>query len=134
MRQINKIIIHCTDTPDYNKDGTERNHTVADIDLWHKEKGWSGIGYHYLIDRKGESFNGRPEHKQGAHCSGHNKDSIGVVLVGRSDFNDLQFAELRALVNNLCFKYDLTFADVYGHYEFSNKTCPNFDVRLMFPV
>ena len=30
------------------------------IDKWHKERGWSGIGYHYVIKRDGQIELGRP--------------------------------------------------------------------------
>ncbi len=48
MRKIDKIIIHCSATPEF------REVTKADIYNWHvKENGWSDIGYHFLIDLKG---------------------------------------------------------------------------------
>lgn len=43
MRKITSIIIHCADTPN----GKEFH--AADIDRWHKERGWQGIGYHWVI-------------------------------------------------------------------------------------
>ena len=43
MRTVDKIIIHCTATPE------GRPVTIADVDKWHKERGFVGIGYHYLI-------------------------------------------------------------------------------------
>ena len=40
MREIKKIIIHCSDSEFGD---------AALIDKWHKERGWTGIGYHYVI-------------------------------------------------------------------------------------
>ena len=72
MRHINEIIIHCSATPE------GRDYTVADIDRWHKARGWRGIGYHYVIYRDGSVHAGRPVEQIGAHCTGHNANSIGI--------------------------------------------------------
>lgn len=70
---------------------------AAEVDKWHKENGWSGIGYHRLIlngkrratdpydsARDGRIEKGRPDDKQGAHClaKGMNKCTFGVCCVG----------------------------------------------------
>ena len=53
MRKIKEIIIHCSAT----KEG--RNFTVADIDRWHRERGFFCIGYHFVIYRDGSIHVGR---------------------------------------------------------------------------
>ena len=65
MRTINEIIIHCSATPE------GRNVTTADIEAWHKQRGFSEIGYHYVIYLDGSVHIGRNESKVGAHCLGH---------------------------------------------------------------
>ena len=45
MRQINYIIIHCSAT----KAGSDFH--AKDIDKWHKEWGWDGIGYHKVVTK-----------------------------------------------------------------------------------
>lgn len=60
-------------------------HTVYDIHRWHQDKGWAGIGYHYFIDKKGDIYEGRPHHTEGAHARGYNTESIGICFEG--DFN-----------------------------------------------
>lgn len=118
---ITKIVIHCSDTPDGRPD------TAADIHRWHKEKGWDGIGYHYVIEVGGNTENGRPEYWTGAHASGHNTNSIGICLIGRGGYDDDQWFSLECLIHNLILKYPE--AKVLGHNEISSKTCPNFDVQ-----
>ena len=76
MRKINEIIVHCTATAE------GKDFKAADIDRWHKAKGWNGIGYHHVVDLDGTVEPGRPESEVGAHCLKHNKNSIGVVYVG----------------------------------------------------
>ena len=130
MRAINKIIIHCSATPE------GRDYTVADIDRWHKQRGWNGIGYHYVIYRDGSVRTGRPVEQIGAHCTGHNSNSIGICYIGglaadnktpKDTRTPAQIKALRDLVGKLKKKYPGTH--VHGHNEFANKACPCFDVK-----
>ena len=118
---INKIVIHCSDSPNGRED------TAEDIHRWHKERKWDGIGYHYVIERKGKLANGRPEYWQGAHASGHNKNSLGVCLIGTDKFTIEQWSILENLVRKLLIKYPSS--KIIGHNEVSDKTCPGFDVQ-----
>jgi len=79
MRDINKIIVHCTATPEFRKV------SVEEIDRWHKDRGWSQIGYHYVVQLDGTINQGRPITITGAHVKGHNKGSIGITYVGGCD-------------------------------------------------
>ena len=54
MRRIDKIILHCSATPE------GRNVTVEDIRAWHIERGFRTIGYHYVIYLDGSVHAGRP--------------------------------------------------------------------------
>jgi len=122
MRDIKKIIIHCADTPN----GRETH--ASDIDRWHKERGWRCIGYHFVIALDGAVENGRPVSEEGAHCYGHNADSIGICMIGCDRFTAAQWASLYHLIANLMSQFP--DASVHGHYEFSRaKSCPNFDVH-----
>lgn len=130
MREINEIIIHCAATPE------GRNFTVADIDQWHKQRGWRGIGYHFVIYIDGSVHKGRPVEEVGAHCLNHNAHSIGVCYIGgctadgkrpKDTRTPAQKAALRRLVGELRKQYPQ--ARVHGHCEFANKACPAFDVK-----
>ena len=76
-----KVIIHCSATPN------GRNDQAEDIHRWHKEKGWDGIGYHYVITVDGKLQAGRPEYWTGSHAYGHNTGSIGVCMIGTDEYN-----------------------------------------------
>ena len=68
----------------------------------------------------------------GAHCRGHNKDSIGICLIGVRHFTGNQLYE--SLPGLLYVLRDLTGLgpeNVFGHYQFSDKTCPNIDIDLI---
>ena len=118
---MKEIIIHCSATPN------GRHHTAEDIHRWHLERGWDGIGYHYVITVKGQLQRGRPEYWQGSHARGHNEDSIGICMIGTDEFNLDQWSILENLVRKLIIKYPE--AKVMGHNEVSDKKCPGFDVQ-----
>lgn len=128
MREINKIVVHCTDSDDSMDIGAK------EIRRWHTDppprgNGWSDIGYHYIIRRDGRLERGRQDNVKGAHVRGHNSDSIGVVWVGRRVASTEQLICLYGLLRGLMAKYDLQVFDIYGHTELdSGKTCPNLDM------
>lgn len=129
MRRIDEIIIHCTAT----KEGVDVD--AKTIDKWHKQRGWKGIGYHYVIKLDGTVEKGRNDEEVGAHCTNHNAHSIGIVYVGGLDNNgkpkdtrtDAQKESMWNLLRILLIKYPT--ANVHGHNEFANKACPCFDVQ-----
>ena len=117
---IDKIVIHCSASPNGRAD------TAADIHQWHKEKGWDGIGYHYVIEADKVSV-GRPEYWQGAHAYGHNDNSLGICLIGTDVFSAKQWHMLENLVRELSIRYP--DVQIMGHNEVSSKACPGFDVQ-----
>lgn len=134
MREINSLIIHCSATPE------GRDFTVEDIDRCHRQRGFRCIGYHYVIYRDGSIHPGRPVAREGAHCLGHNADSIGICYIGGVDAAGkpkdtrtlLQKKALTLLVSDLCRQYNILRINVYGHNEFAAKSCPCFDVKKEF--
>lgn len=154
-QDIDAIVIHCSAT----REGVDVR--ASDIDKWHKERGWSMIGYNYVIDLDGTVEIGRPLSMSGAHCAdkgfsgkSYNLHSIGICYVGGLDKNghskdtrtDAQKLSMHKLVMELIEKYHIT--DVLGHRDASPdkngdgvitknewvKTCPCFDVRSEFPI
>ena len=76
-RIITDIVIHCTASP------IDRDYTAADIRRMHvRDRGWADIGYHYVVRLDGTIESGRDIDIIGAHVSGHNAHSIGIVYVG----------------------------------------------------
>lgn len=129
MRKINKIIIHCSATKEGNKI------SAATIDRWHKDRGWSGIGYHYVVSLNGNIEYGRPIDKQGAHVKNHNKGSIGICYIGGLDDylnpKDTRTQEQKESLLDLIktLKRLNPGASVHGHNEFAAKACPCFNVE-----
>lgn len=134
-RRINKIILHCSATPE------GKDYTVAQIRQWHLARKFFDVGYHYVIYRDGSVHRGRPENQVGAHTTGYNSYSIGICYIGgcaatknaNGDYppkdtrTPAQRAALVRLVAEMRKKYP--GATVHGHNEFANKACPSFNVQ-----
>lgn len=127
-RHINEIIVHCSATAE------GKDFTVSDIKKWHLARGFSDIGYHYVIYRDGSINKGRDESKIGAHCTGHNSNSIGVCYIGgcasdgktpKDTRTTEQKQSLVKLLKELKTKYPQ--ASIHSHKDFTNKACPSFD-------
>ena len=131
MRKISEIILHCSAT----REG--KAFTVSDIDRWHRERGWKGCGYHYVITLDGKVEQGRPEQVVGAHCTGRNSESIGVCYIGGCDMvgksKDTRTPEQKramvTLVRQLMQTHGIGIEDVRCHNEFSSKACPSFSIE-----
>ena len=124
---VRLLIIHCSATlPDQRV-------TVQNIDRWHRQRGFDGIGYHFYITVDGTIWTGRPLNQVGAHCKGYNAHSIGICYEGGLDEDGrpkdtrtlMQKAALVALINKLREFYPN--ADVVGHNDLDlSKACPCF--------
>ena len=127
-RTINEIIIHCSATPE------GKDFTIEDIRRWHKQSGYSDIGYHYVVYRNGSVNDGRNVDVAGAHCKNHNSRSIGVCYIGgcaedgktpKDTRTEKQKESLLTLLKELRMLYPK--ASIHGHRDFANKACPSFD-------
>lgn len=131
MRQIESIVVHCSAT------SGGKPFRAVDIDKWHRQKGWDGIGYHYVIPLDGSIEPGRELEKAGAHVEGHNAKTIGICLIGgiggdgkpANTFNDRQMDALELVLRGLRGRWPA--ANILGHRDFPKvaKACPSFDVR-----
>lgn len=143
MRNIDSIIVHCSAT----KAGLD--FTATDIDRWHRERGFNGIGYHYVIRLDGKLEKGRDVTLAGAHCKGWNERSVGICYIGGLDENgrpadtrtNAQKRVLYQIIIDLQREYNIlqvlghrdTSPDLNGDgviepYEYV-KACPCFDVK-----
>lgn len=107
MRTINRIFLH---TAAHGTATQNHDTTVQQIDAWHRERGWSGIGYHFVIRLDGSVNNGRSEDKTGAHVAGFNTGTMGICMSGHGDhhaWTSAQHAALMDLLTNLLKKYGL---------------------------
>ena len=155
MKTIDAIVIHCSATR------AGQDVRAADIDKWHKERGFACIGYNFVIDLDGKVEVGRPLSRDGAHCNtagtsgkSYNKHSIGICYIGGLDKNgnpaDTRTMEQKLSLYNLVYKLmdQYPIVEVIGHRDASPdknkdgkitpnewiKQCPCFDVRAEYPI
>ena len=128
MRKINEIIVHCSATPE------GKDYTVEQIASWHRQRNFRMIGYHFILYRDGTCHVGRPLSMMGAHCKGHNAQSIGICYIGGVTTDgltpkDTRTEEQRKALALLLRVLHAQFpkATLHGHREFANKACPSFD-------
>jgi N-acetylmuramoyl-L-alanine amidase len=105
-----------------------------------KDRGWSGIGYHYFIEQSGDVFEGRADVDRdyiGAHVAGYNSVSVGICLDGNYDTQvpteknlDI-LAQVTAMMLN---RYKLEVSAIRYHSDLADKSCPgkNFPSRADF--
>lgn len=84
--------------------------------------GAGDLAYHFVIDRRGVVWEGRPLCYQGAHAGNSlaNRGNVGVCLLGNFNVqnpNSDQTRALRDLLNKLMARYRLAGSDVYTHRE-----------------
>ena len=129
-KSTNFIVVHCAATSPSMDIGAK------EIDRWHRQRGWLGIGYHFVIRRNGTVEEGRHIDKAGAHAVNYNNKSVGVCLVGgvkedkktpEANFTNEQYKALVALLKRLKEKYPS--AKIIGHNEIAAKACPSFNVQ-----
>lgn len=131
LKDVQFITLHCSATRPSQIAG------VKEIRAWHKKKGWSDIGYHFVVRRDGTVEKGRPVSQTGAHVQGHNRNNIGICLEGGIDdqfqpannFTREQWRALKPLVADL--KARAPKAKILGHRDFPGvaKACPCFDAK-----
>jgi len=132
MRKITSIVVHHSASPEYTSRET--------IERWHKDRGFSQIGYHYYICRVPHygphTTIGRPVEIMGAHAKGSNDGSIGICLAG--DYTKGEPAEdmwkhLLTICRLMMQRYDLTVDDIYGHGQVGSTAtaCPGYSVEKL---
>lgn len=135
MKNWQGIVIHCSDSSFGD---------VKTVDAWHKERGYSEIGYHFVITNgkanpkvpylralDGQICAARSLTRSGAHAKNYNSEYIGICLIGVDKFTAYQMAALQLLVKELVNEFNIELENILGHYQCSTangKTCPNFDV------
>lgn len=133
-RPIDEIVLHCAATPE------GKDFLVGDIRAWHRQRGFSDVGYHYVVYRDGRIVEGRPIGQIGAHCadSGKNRGTIGVCYIGGVAADgktpkDTRTPEQRSSLLWLCEQLAARHRGIVritGHNQYAKKACPSFDVRL----
>lgn len=99
--------------------------SVEDVNSWHLERGWAGIGYHYYVRKDGTIWRGRPEWALGAHAVGHNDKSIGICCEGAYMTETMPAAQLSALkdlIRDIMSRYGNL--KLLRHKDVNETDCP----------
>lgn len=99
--------------------------SVEEVNRWHLERGWTGIGYHFYIRKDGKVYRGRPEWAVGAHAQGHNSRAIGICVEGSYMTETMPQAQLDALkdlIRTEMRKYP--GAKLLRHKDVNSTDCP----------
>lgn len=132
--KISKLVVHHS----ASKAATTKK---ADLERWHKERGFSQIGYHKVIEANGGIVEGRPELTQGAHAQGANMGSLGVCVVGNFETESPAQAQIASLVKVLtewCKTHKLNSTKIYGHFNVPGGTtetsCPGKNLKSQLSI
>ena len=131
---VTKLVVHHSDS----KAATTKK---SNIESWHKQRGFTQIGYHKVVEGDGKIVDGRPESSQGAHAKGANLETLGVCVVGEFETempSQKQIDSLVKVLTDWCKKYKLNSTSIYGHYNVPGGTtdtsCPGKNMKLKLSV
>ena len=118
-----RIVIHHTGNP------TDDDLSAEQLHCSHKNLGWAGVGYHFIVRKDGTVELGRPVDCVGAHAEGFNYCSIGIHVCGNFDMAEPTEAQINALpmlLADICDAYGLIAAAdiVVGHKDLMATACP----------
>lgn len=137
MRDIKYIIIHWEGSPRLTCEKMASQAYVDSIRRFHiYEKDYNDIGYHYLVDCKGNLYKGRNESISGAHTLGYNYHSIGICMLYSVNDRSVTKESLNTLVSkitDLCKKYNIkpSTYNIFGHSDVFPTMCPGIVHELL---
>lgn len=127
-RRVNRLVFHCT--------ATQPTATVTSIQKYWKEKlGWRSPGYHIIVKPDGSWTQLSDFNDPTNGVAGINSTSIHISYIGgidtRGRASDSRTQEQKDIFESvyLSFKEKMPTLTFHGHYEFSNKACPSFNVK-----
>jgi len=117
---LHTIIVHHT--------AARWRHDPRQVQQWHMTRfGFADVGYHFLIGLWGEVYEGRSLEVRGAHTTGFNTGSIGIVLMGNFEWwppTAVQLLSLQALTTALTKTYSLTHLAGHRDFQPGETVCP----------
>lgn len=131
--ETDMIVIHHTG------DEVDDDLSAEQIHQIHLDRGWSGIGYHFVIRKNGEMEIGRPLDCIGSHAYGENAHTVGIHVCGNFEIAEPtseQIESLAVLLNYLTDKFSLanTSRFIVGHLNLMATACPGTNLYKQLPV
>jgi hypothetical protein len=147
--RVRYAIVHHTATANTYTEA-EAPAVVRGIYYFHTHtNGWCDIGYNFLVDRFGNTYEGRAggitEAVIGAHAAGFNSESTGVAIIGTFTTDPVPGVAYAALRDLLAWRLawagadpqatltvgGKTFRAVAGHRDVNNTDCPGDQLEGM---
>ncbi|MEM9108585.1 MAG: peptidoglycan recognition family protein [Planctomycetota bacterium] len=134
MNGISKLTIHHDGMdPSYLTNKSAVGERIEQIRKYHVgENRWGDIGYHYIVDRSGRVWEGRPIQYQGAHVRNNNEHNIGILVLGNFDRQSPSNAQLKSLFNTtdaLTQHHRIKTNLVRSHQEINKTACPGKNLQ-----
>ncbi len=129
-RRVDRVFLHCSASDDPILKGPKLVTTVRE---WHLARGFSDVGYHFLIDKAGAVLDGRSLEKTPAAQKGHNTGTIAIMVHGLSDFPEPMLAACADLCRQINAAYSGRIS-FHGHCEVSAKSCPVYDYKELLKL
>ena len=128
MRKISKIYVHHSALP--------IDKSLSEIRKLHLARGFEDVGYHFIIDGKGEILQGRPIEEMGAHVKRDNVESVGICVCGNFEEEQPLLSQIDALgklISSLCQRFGKL--QILGHrdYSESDTLCPGRYLYQLLP-
>ena len=119
------------------EEGKEQMRAIQDLHQF--VRGWSDIGYHFVVDKAGNIYQGRPETVIGAHVLNNNTGNIGVCVLGCYHPPELYCGDwlTDATTNSLIalyawisgeYNYDPNVLKGHRDYPYNETSCPGNNV------
>lgn len=123
--KVSKIIVHHTATTRNLDDPAQ---AIRNIYYYHAiTRGWGDIGYNYILDQKGNIYEGRygGDGVVGGHAYKYNVGSIGIAVLGNFEENQVPQPVIDSLANLIKIKSTKYGIDPEGSSTFGGKILPN---------
>ena len=127
-RNVSRLVFHCT--------ATHQTATVEGIlRFWRERRGWKNPGYHIIVTPDGSWTQLQDFNRVSNGVAGINSTSLHVSYIGGIDRNGRPFDNRTESQNEIfetiynTFKNKMPQLTFHGHYEFSNKACPSYNVE-----
>jgi len=110
---------------------------IKNVQTWGmgKDRSWTDIPYHFLIDPKGNVYEGRNVFTEGETATDYNPNGhLLISCLGNFEEQEISEEQLSALINLIgycCKKYQISPETIASHKDYSNQTdCPGKNLYM----
>lgn len=134
LGKVNRQVLHHSvdgELTRHSRRGAEEG-VIRNIQKGHFKRGFSDIGYHFLIVPSGRIYEGREQRWQGAGVLGANSDTVHVCMVGNFEEDIPTRAAVQACGDAFRMLPGKGMP-LYGHGDLGPTACPGANLRTRLP-